>query len=120
MVITLRYSVVLPEGCVIPNLEEPFKCDGSEEGKKPARDRYRELKKASFVANLKFEIKDDPAEEHIVTVAFKTYDYKVKGPVKRNQYVTVLSGGEPVKLKVLDVDPPVRKDINYVYVEEVC
>lgn len=114
MTIILMYSVITEEGTVIPNITERFECDETDESRTPARNRLKELKTKEFIANLQYKI-EETEEEHIVTVAFKTYDYKVKGPVKKGQYVTVLSNGHPVKLKVLEVDPREIPGMQYAY-----
>ena len=117
MKIVLTFSVVTKEGTTIPNVSESFEIDNTDESRVPARKRYLELKASSFIANLRYEIVGKE-EEHIVTVAFKTYDYVVKGAVKKGDYVNVISGQDVLKLKVLEIDPPRKQNIKYVYAEK--
>jgi len=76
-----------------------------------------EMKKHSCYANMRAETVKP--ETHLVTVAFKTYDYIVEGPVAVGDTVTVISGGQIVELEVFKLDPPKKPGINYVYVENV-
>lgn len=79
------------------------------------------MKSQDCFANMEPEsVDEDAIERHIVTVAFKTYDYVVEGPVRKGQFVEVISGGNIVKLEVLKLDPPKRSGIDYKLVERVC
>ncbi len=112
----IHYSFVKPDGTVIPNQATPWMFDSAD-----ANSLWKDMKTQSCFANMAPEtVDEDTVEKHIVTVAFKTYDYEVEGPVKKGQYVEVVSGGDIIKLKVLEVDPPKRADINYKLVERVC
>ena len=70
--------------------------------------------------NLRPETIEESAERHIVAVAFKIYHYVVEGPITKKDHVKVVSGGDIVELKVLDVDPKdTPKNIQLKMVEEV-
>lgn len=112
----INYSYLKPNGTVMPNQVTSWLYSREE-----ANELWLEMKSQSCFVNMKPEsVDDEKVEKHIVTVAFKTYDYVVEGPVKKGQFVEVVSGGELVKLEVLKIDPPKRADINYKLVERVC
>lgn len=112
----IHYSFIHPDGSVTPNQETPWYYDRDE-----ANEIWTQMKTMPCFANMVPETVDEvTVEKHIVTVAFKTYDYLVEGPVKKGQYVEVISGGDVIKLKVLELDPPRKSGIDYKYVERVC
>lgn len=112
----INYSYLKPDGTVMPNQATPWIHNKDE-----ANAMWVEMKNQSCFANMKPEsVDEETVERHIVTVAFRTYDYIVEGPVKKGQFVEVVSGGDIVKLEVLKIDPPKRADINYKLVERVC
>jgi len=112
----ITYSYLKPDGTAIPNQVTPWLYSREE-----ANDMWVSMKSQSCFANMQPETVDESkVERHIVTVAFKTYDYIVEGPVKKGQFVEVISGGQPVKLKVLELDPPRKTGIDYKLVERVC
>lgn len=111
----IHYTFIRPDGTAEPNQVTPWFV-----GRDEANAAYLALKGNSSIANIRPEKVDETTvERHIVTVAFKTYDYLVEGPVRKGQYVTVLSGPNLVQLKVLEVDPPKKDGIDYKYVESV-
>ena len=111
----VNYVYIAPDGSAMPGQSTPWCYDRNEANK-----IWVEMKKQRCFADMRPEtIDDEKVEKHIVTVAFKTYDYLFEGPVKKGQYVKVLSGGQYIKLKVLDVDPPKKENIDYVYAERV-
>lgn len=87
------------------------------EDRDEANKKWFDMKGMSCYANMRAETVKP--EEHRVTVAFKTYDYLVEGPVKLGDSIKVIAGGQIVELEVLKVDPPKKPGINYVYAEEV-
>lgn len=91
MKITLRYSIITKEGTVIPNVIETFDCP-DEESKKPARDRFAELKSSYFVANLEFKIEEIPMRR-IVKARYNPrgtlYTFEVDFPVRAHQGLEV-------------------------------
>lgn len=110
------YSYLKPDGTVMPNQVTPWLYNRDE-----ANELWLSMKTQDCFANMKPEtIDEEKVEKHIVTVAFKTYDYVVEGPVKKGQFVEVISGGDIVKLEVLKIDPPKKANINYKLVERVC
>lgn len=112
----INYSYVKPDGTAMPNQATPWLYSRDE-----ANELWASMKTQACFANMTPEIvNEETVERHIVTVAFKTYDYVVEGPVKKGQFVEVVSGGEIIKLEVLKLDPPKRADINYKLVERVC
>jgi hypothetical protein len=112
----IKYSYLKPDGTVMPNQTTPWLYSREE-----ANNMWLTMKSQDCFANMKPEsVDENEVERHIVTVAFKTYDYVVEGPVKRGQFVKVLSGENVVKLEVLKIDPPKRADINYKLAERVC
>lgn len=112
----IHYSYLKPNGTVIPNQSTPWIHNREEANK-----LWASMKTQDCFANMKPEsVDEETVERHIVTVAFKTYDYIVEGPVKKGQFVKVISGGDIIKLEVLKLDPPRREGIEYKLAEGVC
>ena len=112
----IRYCYLKPDGSLLTNQVTPWNYNRDE-----SNNLWKEMKNESCFVNMTPEIIDEETvERHIVTVAFKTYDYIVEGPIKKGQYVKVISGGNIVKLKVLELDPPKKEGIRYKLVERVC
>ena len=109
----INYSFIKPDGSVLPNQHTGWSYDRDFSNK-----LWLEMKAQSCFANLVPEkVDEDAVEKHRITVAFRTYDYVIDGPIKIGDKVKVISGGKPVELKVLEVDPPKKPGINYVYAE---
>ena len=111
----IHYDEIIGTSVIHGQKTPPFK------DREAANEAWKAMKSMPTVyTNMEPEVVDyDETEEHIVTVAFKIYHYKVVGPVKRDDFVTVISGGASVDLKVLDVDPKDTPNISLKYVEEV-
>lgn len=80
-----------------------------------AEETYRSLKDKRGYANV--YIKHDVVEETYVEVAFRTYDYVVKGKVKKGNTVKVIVNGNPVYGKVVGITT--KKDLVYKEAEVV-
>ena len=76
---------------------------------------YASLKDKRGYANV--YIKHEVVEETYVEVAFRTYDYVVKGKVKKGNTVKVIVNGNPVYGKVVGITT--KKDLAYKEAEVV-
>lgn len=87
---------------------------------------YLELKAVPGVTDIKVsgakkpesEPKNEPKTK-IALVAFKVFGYVVPADTEVGDFVTVMSGGEPVQLEVLRVTTDRKPGINYIPAEEV-
>lgn len=100
MKIIIRYSVITKEGTVVPNVIETFRCE-TEEEKKPARERWLELKSSLFIANLEYRIEEIPSRR-VVRVKYApkgtVYTFEVDFDVRPHE-----------GLEVDDLDHPGRR-----------
>ena len=91
---------------------------------------YMELKAISGVTDIKVsgakkpESKPESKPEtkpktKIALVAFKIFGYEVPGDTEEGDYVTVMSGGEPIQLEVLRVTTDRKPGVKYIPAEEV-
>ena len=83
---------------------------------------YMELKSVPSITDIKVSGAKKPErkpETKIALVAFKVFGYVVPADTKEGDYVTVMSGGEPVQLEVLRVTTDRKPGIKYIPVEEV-
>lgn len=93
-----------------------------EDSRRSANNFYLELKAVPGVNNIKTFGGKKPApkpEKKIALVAFKLYGYEVPADTKEGDFITVISGGQPVKLEVLKMTDERLPGISYVSAEEV-
>lgn len=85
---------------------------------------YMELKTIPGVTDIKVSgaktaVRKAESEKKIALVAFKIFGYEVPGDTEEGDFVTVMSGGEPVQLEVLRVTTDRKPGIKYIPAEEV-
>lgn len=105
---------------------EPAWFHEDETSRTAANSFYMELKTIPEVTDIRVAGAKKPEskpenkpETKIALVAFKVFGYVVPADTKKGDYVTVMSGGEPVQLEVLRGTDDRKPGIKYIPVEEV-
>ena len=105
---------------------EPAWFHEDETSRAAANSFYLELKAVPGVTDIKVSgakkpengPKNEPKTK-IALVAFKIFGYEVPGDTEEGDFVTVMSGGEPIQLEVLRVTTDRKPGVKYIPAEEV-
>lgn len=99
----ISYDILDDNRCVHAGYHEDH------EDLQDAQDAYNRI--ASDPHNVNVRKQTFEPEEHYVEVAFKTYDYVVKGKVKKGNTVEVVVNGHALRGKVVGITS--KKDLDY-------